>query len=761
MTFLRPAALLALSMVMFSCGSESKGAAAQTTPDGGTHAGGSAGSGGGAGDGGSGGVSGSSGDAGGPDYSEDECQIRYCAWGCIEGVCLDPMAISAGPDGGCALRSGGGDVLCWGGYDRDHRDDPLMVSVNINGGIALSPDADPTSGCAVLSGGEVHCWNTGANAVRIDGIEGASFVTGYRVRGCAVHGSNAGVSCWGYERLDRLDEAPRVIDGVAGAISVVQGDFHRCALLESGEVSCWGMNTHGQLGLDPLSSEPERWTAATVPGIENAIGLATGGDFTCAALTSGRVECWGTNGYGELGRGHHTSEDYFEPAPVVGVSGASDVVANQHGACARLADGGWTCWGYSEHGVLNATAVGYADDATPLEFAAEFKQMALATDHACGLEESGEVLCWGVNDAGETGVVPGVIFVDVPGITNAVQVESSGVRTCALLDDGDVVCWGENWDGILGHDGEGSALPRKIEGLGPAVHISTGARHTCVALRSGEVACWGENGSSAFGDGTNESSITPVTTLGAAGVTQVSAGRDHACAIRTDEQPICWGIGEKAGRGYNSSIPLREAGPVLGPLSPAGSIASGDDFSCAVQSTDGQVFCWGKNDSHQINGEERATYAAPVALEGLVGAEQVTSGARHACALMRDGSVRCWGENVDNQVDARGGPVGGVPPTPIVLQGSVVTLNAGEVHTCAVDSEGRVQCWGRIFSSKLGKLEVNLYPIVVPGVYDAVDVAAGAEHSCAVLASGRIRCWGDPRYGVMGGFGEPTIVPPP
>src|SRR3954469_550450 len=56
------------------------------------------------------------------------------------------------------------------------------------------------------------------------------------------------------------------------------------------------------------------------PALSN---IATGYADTCALLTSGAVECWGSNGNGELGDGSTTNS--LAPRPVKGISTATAI----------------------------------------------------------------------------------------------------------------------------------------------------------------------------------------------------------------------------------------------------------------------------------------------------------------------------------------------------------------------------------------------------------------------------------------------------
>jgi alpha-tubulin suppressor-like RCC1 family protein len=72
-----------------------------------------------------------------------------------------------------------------------------------------------------------------------------------------------------------------------------------CAIGLSGAVYCWGPNTSGQAG---DGTKAHAYEAVKVVGLPApAAQVKTAPDSTCALLTSGKVYCWGSNYYGQLG----------------------------------------------------------------------------------------------------------------------------------------------------------------------------------------------------------------------------------------------------------------------------------------------------------------------------------------------------------------------------------------------------------------------------------------------------------------------------
>jgi hypothetical protein len=79
---------------------------------------------------------------------------------------------------------------------------------------------------------------------------------------------------------------------------------------------------------------------------------------------------------------------------------------------------------------------------------------------------------------------------------DAVVVDAGGWNTCVVRALGDVWCWGENTWGQLG-DGtdDSSATPIKVALPGPAVNVVVSPdalrMHACALMESGELYCWG------------------------------------------------------------------------------------------------------------------------------------------------------------------------------------------------------------------------------------------------------------------------------
>ena len=82
---------------------------------------------------------------------------------------------------------------------------------------------------------------------------------------------------------------------------------------------------------------------------------------------------------------------------------------------------------------------------------------------------------------------------------------------------------------------------------------------------------------------------------------------------------------------------------------------------------------------------------------------RVSAGSDHTCGDGSDGKVYCWGFNFSGQLGDgtttnRWTPVAVQAPEGVVLSG----VSAGNFHTCAHGSDGKVYCWGLNFNGQLG-----------------------------------------------------------
>lgn len=210
--------------------------------------------------------------------------------------------------------------------------------------------------------------------------------------------------------------------------------------------------------------------------------------------------------------------------------------------------------------------------------------------------------------------------------------------------------------------------------------------------------------------------------------------------------------------------------PEIGSPSPGVGITGsrfGRGFFCGVEE-DGTVRCWGNNDLGELgNGTTGGQEPSPVLVKAsaainLTSVVAVSAGGSHVCALLADSSMRCWGNNGNGQLG--NGESGGTRSLAVPVKASIITIlinltnvkaiAAGGFHTCALLTDGTVRCWGNNFSGQLGDgttgHQVQISPVPVSGITNAVAIAAGASHTCAVLADRSVRCWGSNSVGQLG-----------
>jgi alpha-tubulin suppressor-like RCC1 family protein len=332
------------------------------------------------------------------------------------------------------------------------------------GGAVVQLSAAASHACAVLDTGSVRCWGIG-------------------------HDGNLG---YGNEEDIGDDETPASagdVDLGGAAIEVAAGgnggSDHTCALLVGGRVRCWGYGHTGNLGYantDDIGDDESPASAGDVDLGGLATQIVAGDGFSCALLDTGNVRCWGFAVRGRLGYGNtEMIGDDETPAAAGDVDVGEAVVrlaAGGRHTCALLQGGRVRCWGYGADGSLgyaNAEDVGNNETPAsagdvPLDGSAV--QVSAGTAHTCAVLDTGELRCWGNNFHGELGL-PGLVTGcfsctgkagccigddEPPSATSAIDV-GGGVahvaagrfHVCALLDTGGVRCWGTGQDGALGH----------------------------------------------------------------------------------------------------------------------------------------------------------------------------------------------------------------------------------------------------------------------------------------------------------------------
>ncbi|MBI2625923.1 hypothetical protein HYW68_02665, partial [Candidatus Parcubacteria bacterium] len=421
--------------------------------------------------------------------------------------------------------------------------------------------------CATLNNSKAKCW-------------------GYNAYGQLGIGHNVSV---GTSPLTMGDFLPYVELGTGKtALDIKAGGTDTCALLNDRTVKCWGGfdgPQYGNLGNEALSmgdapGEMARLTAVDLGTGRHATSIHSNGYHACAILDDGNMKCWGYNGQGNLGTGdsiYHgdrpgTMGDAL-PITMVGTGRTVKAVATENNSTCAILDalaGGSRvkCWGYNAYGQLgledtndrryanqlgdSLSVVNFGDDAgngTGNPYYAT--QIGIGGNQfACALLNNQRVKCWGYNlygylglgntngYMGHTGGTMGnnLAFVDLgtDGVNplKVTQLSTGYHNVCTLFDNGRFKCWGYNaYDaGLTGNcSGSKATIGDEASDMGAnlafgdlgtingdgtggpllATKISAGSSYACAITsggqKNGQLKCWGYNsyGELGLGDTTN------------------------------------------------------------------------------------------------------------------------------------------------------------------------------------------------------------------------------------------------------------------
>ena len=418
-------------------------------------------------------------------------------------------------------------MRCWGDWLRRGVDGPFTgdvageVGVNlvaIDLGTGLTPlqiVVGEGVTCVLFTNQRVKCWGNPA--------EFGTLGNGDRTPRAPLDASTMGDSL----PFVDLGEGVRVKQ-------IALKNLHVCALTTTGRIKCWGGNSWGQLGYGDTihrGVSPAQM-GDNLPYVDlgvqfSAVEVVCGAYHTCAILNTGDVKCWGNNEQGQLGYGDtaHRGDSPFEMGnnlPTVqlgtgtkalqldaagsvlcGIIGPDNSVTCllQH-TCAIVTGYQVKCWGSNDNGQLGLedtvqrgdlpNSMGDNLPTVDLGFGEEIRELSIDTGYSCALSRlDGAVKCWGLNFRGALG--QGDTFargstigtmglnlapIDLGGGPQLVTTLETGIFfACAVMHGTyDVKCWGNNVRGNLGlgdteHRGD---TPGEMGDVLPFVDLGTG-----------------------------------------------------------------------------------------------------------------------------------------------------------------------------------------------------------------------------------------------------------------------------------------------
>ena len=172
-----------------------------------------------------------------------------------------------------------------------------------------------------------------------------------------------------------------------------------------------------------------------------------------------------------------------------------------------------------------------------------------------------------------------------------------------------------------------------------------------------------------------------------------------------------------------------------GVCTPRGRIAMAAEHACA-QSSDGQLWCWGRNRFGEVGDGSTDFAPRPVHVEEMPNVRAFDVGGARTCAATEEGKLECWGK-----------PLAGVAPgdryNPLPDVSGVTDVGVGYNHICAV-AGGHVHCIGQNQDGQLGQGHAReVKGAVQVALSEVVELEASDRRTCAIDKTGHVTCWGE------------------
>lgn len=252
-------------------------------------------------------------------------------------------------------------------------------------------------------------------------------------------------------------------------------------------------------------------------------------------------------------------------------------------------------------------------------------------------------------------------------LNDALQIAVGNGFACAVRAGGSVVCWGQYFRGQLGFLPDGGLgvqgtdyLPHAftVPGVSGIRSIAAGDSHACAVDANGHVWCWGSNSWGQLGEAVTNPPLETTavaSNLGVGGAIDVSAGDECSCAVIQGASVAFVQCTGSNASGQLGATPADSGAPVTMPLpvsAHAPAVVTSSSFNSphtVVLDTAGNAFGAGDNDGGSLGAFNNSV---PAAIPGLSSSNvlQVATGPTHTCAILTDGTVQCIGTNQTGQL---------------------------------------------------------------------------------------------------------------
>ncbi len=326
-------------------------------------------------------------------------------------------------------------------------------------------------------------------------------------------------ACWGSNSDGQLGDgsttnrsAPVLVKNLDKVQQISAGYRHTCAIRDSGKVACWGQNSYGQVGNGTASSSDV--LAPVDTGLEGATSVCAGYGHSCAVTSDGKVHCWGRSSQGTLGNGKissSTGDFVTKPAAVPGVNGAVEVGCGYDWTCARTSEGEVFCWGDASYNQSHGASTTDIANAAKRAGLADARSLSAGTYHGCITTTKGAPFCWGYNSNSVTSADNTTSTVaqplDLSPVLGAVAYIHAGYQNAAAIAaDGSLWVWGSNISGqLLDGTTTSNGKPLKVNGVTGVIQATWGQQYLCILNAGGEVKCGGAGSDGQLGNGQTSS----------------------------------------------------------------------------------------------------------------------------------------------------------------------------------------------------------------------------------------------------------------